>query len=200
MRRTLTIAFTGLGALALLAGCSSQPAQPSPDKQTQSSAATPSSPSSDTVKNPLDTSNVEKNPCSIIQVSQLKKFGVSSTKRDTDAAGPVCNFEPPHTDNAVLGVGTATNYGPYDAFLGHLRTKGDYFKEYTADGYRAVDSSFNKNDMRQGSCQTTVEVAESKYVDVNVTTGIDKDPYYSHMCDKTRAVARIAVDNLKNGS
>ncbi|HEY3709627.1 MAG TPA: DUF3558 family protein, partial [Amycolatopsis sp.] len=144
MRISRTVQLTGatLGALCLLAACSTQT-----DSGNKPSAA-PAPSSADVAANlkvsaPLPTGDLLSNPCAVIAPSQYDalNFAGAGTKSDTagdPSVGPDCRWVSKKNDGNVIFIGSlpGNKNGISDIYAG--KAQAAYFDPVTVDGYPGV--------------------------------------------------------------
>jgi len=199
-------------ALFALAGCSSQaPGQASPEPSSvPASQPAPSSaadqlpgPGVPKVENPIDTTQVAKNPCMVLtdeQVQLVFGYAVQASPRPDGAAGPACSWD----GDAAHGyprVGVVVTNADKRGLTSVYAAKGTGYKFFQpltpVSGYPAAAYDVSA-DRRPGECNMAIGVSDTQVIDLEVMQPKarigSKDP-----CESGRQVAAMMIGNLQGG-
>jgi hypothetical protein len=201
VRISRTVQLTGatLGALCLLAACSTQTDSNKPP-------AAPAPSSADVAANlkvsaPLPTGDLLSNPCAVIAPSQFDalNFAGAGTKSDTagdPSVGPDCRWVSKKNDGNVIFIGSlpGNKNGISDIYAG--KAQAAYFDPVTVDGYPGVLSDVHDG-RPSGNCTVWVGVTDQLAASVNAQ--ISSDDAKSNACAIAQNVAEAMIQHL-NGA
>lgn len=156
------------------------------------------------VPQPLDASRYLKNPCGVLDNSQLGQFGVTEAGRpDTSSgtantSGPGCIWSNKSDYSAIgFGIVTGNENGLSDLYRANAtKPQGffGYFIPTSVDGYPAVfnDGSDGRS---SGDCNLATAVTDKLMIITNQQNGDGP-----RSCDVAKQVASAVITTLKGGA
>lgn len=195
-------------AVFALAGCSSATGgQPAPvPSAAQPSASAPASSAAGTdvpkVQNPIDTSKVAADPCSVLTPDQVSYFigGPVSPDKNKSAVGPSCSWSGNvQYDYASIDVILDTVHK--DGMTSVYAAKGKAYKFFqplpAADGYPLV--AYDTKEARTpGECAASLGVRDDQTLEVTIRQP-DSRKEVNNPCDSAHAVAVAIIGNIRGG-
>lgn len=152
------------------------------------------------VKDPLDTTTFQRDPCSMLTSSQSESLDVgSSGKRNDDVLGNGCEwFNPQTRGTAIIAFLDQDPRGLSALYKANNEGKWAYFEELPSiDGYPAVSRGL-VDDRADGYCSVIVgvsdEIAFETYVELSQQNKGKRDS-----CEVSAQVAGMALQTVKQG-
>ncbi|MCC8244986.1 DUF3558 domain-containing protein [Saccharothrix luteola] len=209
--RTHILVAASLLAATSVTGCSAE-TQGTPTRVTEATGS-PTSTSTDNgttehgaprVKNPVDFSATEVDPCSALTATQVQTLGLAGTtgKDDSRASGKACmwsGFTGP--SGLIVSLRFVAGSGGLDN-LYNLRSSYKLFEPQSEiQGLPAALVAVLDNRAR-GECGLAVGLTDSQHILITVIsrTGADPAPRIGEPCVVAREAADLMLTTIKGGS
>lgn len=204
--KRVPLAAVVLSGVLLVAGCSGE-SSGTPVPETSGSVQSPGAagsstagvpPGVPTVANPIDTSVLEKQPCTALTAAQLGELGIAAQPEPQldNPAGPGCDWDAYDEiglalDGAFITAGSSLAGSYAKAERGGY----DNFRPTSFAGY----PGYLRGKPSKDHCVAVVAVRDNLLYNMQSTVSKDS-PYYGNPCEIAKKAAELAVTTMSGGS
>lgn len=200
-----------LVAITLAAGCSgseggtpvtagsgaSQPASSSAAGPTSSSGQDTSVAPS--VTDPLDTAELDQDPCVALTNAQVKNFGVEPGEKEKTGSDPTCTYRYGDDGGSLVSVTPMLSFSNGLSAVYSQRSDLGYFEPTEVSGYPGAYAGKFEDDRAKGYCNLYIAPNDQRAVWLNVQLGKSSRDYPKG-CEVGEVVAEKMIENLKGGA